>query len=135
MSRKENDFDSFIEATNRDFASALAEIRAGRKSTHWIWYIFPQLEFLGQSGSAVHFGIKTVNEAVVFLNDGVLGPRLLEISAAARDKLRAGIGVKSLMGSSVDAFKLRSCATLFYYATTVSSQEHNSLFKEIADIC
>lgn len=133
--RKRNDFSSFIECSNNDYASAFAEISAGRKTSHWIWYIFPQLEFLGQSRTAIYFGIKDVSEAAHFLEDPVLGSRLVEISGKAIEKLKEGVPLKTLMGSAVDAYKLRSCATLFYYTTTLYSKNSNPLFKELLDLC
>ena len=133
--REENDFSCFYERSNADYEEALAEISAGRKYNHWIWYIFPQLEILGRSGTAVYFGIKNINEALQFLNDIMLGPRLIEISKVAVQKLNEGVPLNILMGSSVDALKLRSCATLFYYATQFRSKEHNALFKELLELC
>lgn len=134
MSRKEFDFRSFHECSNNDYETALSEISAGRKANHWIWYIFPQLKILGRSSTAEYFGIKSVREAIRYLEDSLLGSRLVEISTVAVEKLRNGAELRILMGSSVDAFKLRSSATLFYYASKVQSAESNGLFKELMEL-
>ena len=72
----------FIEAQQKDYARALAEIRAGRKRTHWIWYIFPQIQGMGYSYNTKYYSIKDINEAREYLNDETLGPRLREITSA-----------------------------------------------------
>src|SRR5262249_54006971 len=89
---------------------ALLEIRAGRKQSHWMWYIFPQCEGLGSSPMAHEFSIKSVDEARAFLSHPVLGARLREIAEAvlALD----GRSAHDIFGSP-DDWKLRSCATLF----------------------
>jgi uncharacterized protein (DUF1810 family) len=97
------------------FATALSELRAGRKTSHWIWYVFPQLEGLGRSPRARHFGLAGVDEAVAYLRDPVLGSRLAEAAAAVHAQ---GVGahpipIETLMGSEIDAVKLVSCLTLF----------------------
>ena len=89
---------------------ALLEIRAGRKQSHWMWYIFPQCEGLGSSPMAREFSIKSVDEARAYLSHPVLGARLREIAEAvlALD----GRSAHDIFGSP-DDWKLRSCATLF----------------------
>jgi uncharacterized protein (DUF1810 family) len=72
----------FISATNGAYAGAFAEIRAGKKQGHWMWYIFPQLASLGKSDRAKFFGISGLDEAAAFLADASLGSRLIEISRA-----------------------------------------------------
>ena len=94
------------------YVRALAEIRAGAKHSHWIWYIFPQLRELGRSGTARHYGL-TPEEARAWLADPVLSTRLLEITLAATDALRRSVPLETLMGSDIDALKLVSCMTLF----------------------
>lgn len=96
-------------------ATALRELRAGRKTSHWIWYVFPQLAGLGRSSTARHFGLVDAGEAAAYLRDPVLGPRLVEAVAAVHAHLvgpRPG-RIETLMGSRVDALKLVSCLTLF----------------------
>jgi len=97
------------------FAAALAELRAGRKASHWIWYVFPQLVGLGRSPRARHFGLADVGEAAAYLRDAVLGARLAEAVAAAHVHVTGPrpIPIETLMGSPIDAVKLVSCLTLF----------------------
>lgn len=90
---------------------ALGEIQSGQKQSHWIWYIFPQHAALGQSGPARYYGIHSLAEAEAYLEDEVLGPRLVEIARAALDAPTRD--PKELMGSGIDAIKLRSSMTLF----------------------
>jgi uncharacterized protein (DUF1810 family) len=95
--------------------TALRELRAGRKTSHWIWYIFPQLSGLGHSATARHFGLVDVGEALAYLRDPVLGPRLVEAVAAVHAQVVGPrrVRIETLMRSPVDALKLVSCLTLF----------------------
>lgn len=89
---------------------AVAELRAGAKVSHWMWFVFPQLASLGRSATARHYGIADLAEARDYLADPVLGPRLREAAAAMLEN--RGQRPEAVLGS-VDALKLRSCATLF----------------------
>jgi uncharacterized protein (DUF1810 family) len=104
------DLGRFLRAQAGDYERALSEIRGGRKRTHWMWYIFPQLDGLGVSPTAKHYAIKSAEEAKAYLGHPVLGPRLLECAEAA-------LGVEGRSAAEVfgppDDLKLRSCATLF----------------------
>lgn len=105
-------------AAHSGFATALAELRAGAKVSHWIWYVFPQLAGLGRSSQAMRFGVDGVAEAEAYLRDPVLRQRLAVAAAAAREHLapaRGGgaIPIEQLMGSDIDATKLVSSMTLF----------------------
>lgn len=104
------DLNRFIEAQRHDYERALAEIRNGRKQTHWMWYIFPQIDGLAASATARRYAIKTLAEAGEFLNHPVLGPRLLECAEAV--VAIEGRSVRDMFGSP-DDLKLRSSATLF----------------------
>ena len=96
------------------FESALSEIRAGGKRSHWIWYVFPQLSGMGSSAASRTYGLDGVGEAEDYLRDPLLRSRLLTIaSAAARQVDGGGVTVVRLMGSSIDATKLVSSMTLF----------------------
>jgi uncharacterized protein (DUF1810 family) len=96
------------------FAAALAELRAGAKRGHWIWFVFPQLRGLGVSPMADHFGIEGREEAQAYLGHPVLRSRLREAMAVVRDQLAArGASLRHLMGSHIDALKLVSSLTLF----------------------
>ena len=107
-------FKSAQESPDAGFESALAEIRAGRKRGHWIWYVFPQLSGLGTSPMSQSFAIDGEQEAIEFLRDAELRARLLTISRAVADQLRTGsVSLVGLMGSQVDAQKLVSSLTLF----------------------
>lgn len=103
----------FIEAQNRDYDTALAEIRAGKKASHWMWYIFPQLKGLGRSSTSEYYGLSGIKEAQVYLSDPILKARLIEITDAVivhKDK-----SAEEIFGG-IDAKKLRSCMTLFSIA-------------------
>lgn len=76
------DLDRFRKAQEHDYETALAELRAGRKRTHWIWYVFPQLDGLGRSSTARYYALCGLGEAKAYLADPVLGPRLLECAQA-----------------------------------------------------
>jgi uncharacterized protein (DUF1810 family) len=100
----------FLEAQDDDYEQALREIRNGRKLTHWMWYIFPQIDGLAFSSTSRRFSIKSIEEAKAYLDHPVLGPRLLECAEAA---VRVeGRSATDVFGSP-DDLKLRSCATLF----------------------
>ena len=100
----------FLDAQSRDYPTALAEIRGGRKRSHWIWYIFPQLEALGRSGMAKAYGIKDLAEARAYLAEPTLRARLIEISEALL--ALPGNDPLKVMGYP-DDLKLRSSMTLF----------------------
>jgi uncharacterized protein (DUF1810 family) len=104
------DLDRFVRAQAPDYERALSELRAGKKKSHWIWYIFPQIEGLGQSPMSVRYSIKSAAEARAYLDHPLLGPRLRECAAVVRDIV--GRSALEILGSP-DDLKLRSCATLF----------------------
>lgn len=97
------------------FATALAELEAGRKRSHWIWYIFPQLAGLGQSSAAIHYGLQGVDEAAAYLRDPVLRDRLLRVTNAVLAQVQRdpAPALADVMGSEIDALKLVSSMTLF----------------------
>jgi uncharacterized protein (DUF1810 family) len=98
------------------FATALAEMQAGKKTSHWIWYLLPQLASLGRSDTARFYGIADLTEARAYLNDAVLRERLLRVTEAIAEQLKRGVRVPVLMGSEGDCVKLMSCMTLFQRA-------------------
>jgi uncharacterized protein (DUF1810 family) len=100
----------FLLAQQDDFQRALAEIHSGRKRTHWMWYIFPQIDGLAFSSTSKYYAIKSIDEAKAYLEHPVLGPRLLECAEAVVGV--EGRSAKEIFGSP-DDLKLRSCATLF----------------------
>jgi len=104
------DLNRFIEAQQEDYDIALREIKEGRKRSHWMWYIFPQLNGLGFSAMSKKYGIKDLKEAEAYLKHSVLGPRLVEIS---RELLKLpGQNATQIFGSP-DDMKLHSSMTLF----------------------
>jgi uncharacterized protein (DUF1810 family) len=107
------DLRRFVDAQDRVHDTVLAELRAGAKRSHWIWFVFPQLRQLGRSPTAVHYGIGSLDEAIAYLDHPVLGPRLRE---CARLVAAADGEIEQVMGH-VDALKLRSSMTLFASAT------------------
>jgi uncharacterized protein (DUF1810 family) len=100
----------FVRAQQDDFEPALAEIRSGKKRTHWMWYIFPQLDGLAFSATSKHYAIKSIEEAKAYLEHPILGSRLRQCAEAA-DRVK-GRSAREIFGSP-DELKLRSCATLF----------------------
>lgn len=106
--------DRFIEAQESDYKIALNEIKRGRKTNHWIWYIFPQLDGLGHSMTAKYYGIKDENEARDYINNEYLKNHLLEISNELL-KLKNN-NISEIMGYP-DDLKLKSCMTLFDYVS------------------
>jgi uncharacterized protein (DUF1810 family) len=102
----------FVEAQKKDFEPALAQIVGGKKRTHWMWYIFPQLYGLAPhpSENSKFYAIKGLDEARAYLAHPVLGPRLLRCAEAAAAV--EGRSADEIFGD-IDARKLRSCATLF----------------------
>src|SRR5581483_1128089 len=104
------DLDRFVRAQEGTYERALAEVRAGRKRTHWMWFVFPQLDGLGSSPTARHYAIKSLAEARAYLAHPVLGPRLVECAEAVVGV--EGRSAHDIFGSP-DDLKLRSCATLF----------------------
>lgn len=100
----------FLEAQEQSYQNALEEIRNGRKESHWMWYIFPQIKGLGSSSMSNFYGLKNLEEAEAFLSHPILGKRLVEICTVllGLDESDA----YSIFGSP-DHLKLKSCLTLF----------------------
>lgn len=110
MTMAPDPLERFVQAQARDYAQALAELVAGRKRSHWIWYVLPQLRALGRSAMAREYGIAGRTEAAAYLAHPVLGPRLRECVQALL--VHAGRDAAYILGE-VDAMKFRSCLTLF----------------------
>ena len=100
----------FEQAQAPVYAQALAELRAGRKHSHWMWFVFPQIAGLGASAMSRHYAIASLDEARAYLAHAVLGPRLHACTAAAC--AHRGVSALSIFGAPDDA-KFRSCMTLF----------------------
>lgn len=114
----------FIEAQGRSYETALSELRAGEKRSHWIWYVFPQLRGLGHSDNAQYYGITSLDEARAYLADPILGKRLHECVDALL-KLK-DTSAETVLGH-VDALKLRSSLTLFRIASPGDNAFVNAL--------
>ena len=113
----------FIEAQENTYQTALTEIRAGRKKTHWMWFIFPQLKGLGRSSTAEFYGISDLNEAKDYLSHPVLGQRLKEITKAL---LAQPVRDPHKIFGSPDDLKFQSSLTLFAEA----DDSQNTVFAE-----
>jgi len=105
------------------YENALAELRAGLKTGHWMWFIFPQVTGLGNSYMSRQFGISSVTEAQAYLRHPVLGPRLLECTRILTEI--KGKSATEILGA-IDAMKLRSSMTLF-----ISAAPEEPLFREV----
>ena len=116
------------------FEAAMAELRAGRKVTHWIWWVFPQVRGLGSSSVSERFAVEGLDEAVAYLADPVLQPRYAEAVAVVRGQVAAGVPVPVLMGSRLDAMKLVSSLTLFAAAMRARKGEAGVLERDIAAV-
>ena len=117
--------DRFLDAQRGDYAVALAEVRRGRKTSHWMWYIFPQIAGLGQSSTARYYSIRDLEEAREYYAHPVLGQRLREISGALLE-LRGSDPVAVFGG--IDSMKLKSSMTLFALAAP-----DDPLFQQVLD--
>jgi uncharacterized protein (DUF1810 family) len=109
------DLQRFLQAQNPVFAEVCSELRQGRKSGHWMWFIFPQLRGLGYSETARYYGISSLDEATAYANHFILGPRLTECSRLVM--LIDGLPIEEIFGYP-DYLKFRSSMTLFARATS-----------------
>lgn len=107
------DLDRFVAAQQADYQRALGELRRGRKQSHWMWYIFPQVQGLGHSLMSRRYALSGVEEARAYLAHPVLGPRLLECCRAALET--SSSNPREVFGTP-DDLKFRSCLTLFALA-------------------
>ena len=100
----------FVEAQRDEIDGVRAELARGRKRGHWMWFVFPQLQGLGQSWMANHYGISCRDEAAAYLGHPTLGPRLIECTQLVNGI--DGSAIEQILGG-VDSLKFRSCMTLF----------------------
>ena len=112
------DLQRFVDAQARVYSSVLDELRAGRKRSHWIWFVFPQVAGLGSSPTAARYAISSLDEARSYLRHDVLGPRLHECTRLVNAVQGRSIG--QIFGSP-DDLKVRSSMTLFARATQDNS--------------
>lgn len=118
----QTNLDRFIAAQEAVYDDVLGELRAGRKTSHWMWFIFPQLQGLGRSDTARFYGIAALDEARAYLDHPLLGARLRECTALVN--AHAGTPIDMILGH-VDALKLRSSMTLFSVVAP-----HEGLFRD-----
>lgn len=107
----------FVSAQAKDYARALAEIRSGRKLSHWMWYVFPQLAGLGKSEMSIYYAVTGAAEAEAYWTHSILGPRLVECAESTLSIEERS--AREIFGYP-DDLKLRSCATLFSSVSQVS---------------
>jgi uncharacterized protein (DUF1810 family) len=119
------DLQRFVEAQDGAYPQALAELRAGRKDTHWIWYVFPQIAGLGSSAMSARFSIRSLEEAEAYLDHPLLGPRLIECV----DAVLALDGRTARQVFGPDDVKFRSCLTLFHRAAPEERRFTDALAK------
>ena len=115
----------FLEAQESTYQTALSEITNGKKRSHWMWYIFPQVAGLGFSETSQYYGIKTIAEAKAYLNHPVLGKRLIEISEVLLTI--NGKSANQVFGSP-DDMKLKSSMTLF-----AAISDEDSVFNKVLE--
>ncbi|MFW9266056.1 DUF1810 domain-containing protein [Pseudomonas sp. D2-30] len=115
----------FVDAQHPVFSRVMDELRAGRKTSHWMWFIFPQLRGLGRSEMASRFAISGLAEARAYLQHDVLGPRLESSVEAVLQ--HSDVSAERIFGSP-DDMKFRSCLTLF-----VSAQSGSPLYQQALD--
>ena len=120
-----NDLDRFLYAQEFCYEKALDEVKNGKKESHWMWFIFPQIIGLGVSDTAMLYSISGIGEAKLYLEHEILGPRLVEIT---KEVLSLETDDPVEVFGEVDALKLNSSMTLFDY---VSDDEN--VFKEVID--
>ncbi len=119
----------FVDAQDAVFAQVRAELHRGRKATHWMWFVFPQLAGLGHSSLAREFAISSLQEAAAYLNHPILGPRLRECTRLVNAIDGRGIG--EILGYP-DDLKFRSCMTLFAHASPDNQEFKAALTKYFA---
>lgn len=119
------DLSRFTSAQEKNYHSAIAELKRGHKRTHWMWYVFPQVDGLAKSTTAKYYAIKSIEEARQYLNHPILATRLLECAEAVLAV--RGRSVSQIFGSP-DDLKLKSSMTLFAYLAA-----EPSLFVRILD--
>lgn len=125
---EESDLERFVEAQARQHDAAMAEIARGRKTSHWMWFVFPQLRGLGSSSTAHHYGIASLDEARAYLAHPVLGTRLADATRAVLASPTRSLG--ALFGSP-DDMKFRSSMTLF----AAASDDASPYAEAIAERC
>ena len=117
-----NSLDRFLKAQENTFHIAMEELKRGKKQSHWMWFIFPQIIGLGESDTAIYYSIVNIEEATKFLSHEILGKRLREITS---ELLKLKTNDPEEIFGEIDAMKLKSSMTLF------DCVEENSIFDEV----
>ncbi len=116
-----HDLERFVSAQRGAYPSAVAQLRAGRKTGHWMWFVFPQIAGLGQSAMSQRYAVASLDEARAYLAHPVLGPRIAECARILTEL--PGRDAETILGG-IDAVKLRSSMTLFARASEDDSVYH-----------
>jgi uncharacterized protein (DUF1810 family) len=125
MAKLNNDLTRFLEAQNKLYLTALTELKKGKKETHWMWFIFPQIKGLGRSEMSNLYAIENLQQSEEFLAHPVLGKHLIEVSRVLLDfKMKSA---EAIFGE-LDALKLQSCMTLFSLTNNT-----DPVFQEVLD--
>jgi uncharacterized protein (DUF1810 family) len=124
----DSDLVRFLDAQDQIYAQVIEELTSGRKQTHWMWFIFPQLVGLGRSAMAQHYAIRDLGQARRYPGDSILGPRLRQVVKLMIDQKRKS--AFEILGSP-DDMKFRSCLTLFREAASENSDR--TLFTKALD--
>ena len=130
MPEEKFDLDRFVTAQAESFATALAELRVGRKRSHWMWFVFPQLRGLGRSPTAIFYGIDSLREAQAYLAHPLLGQRLVECTRAVLATEEASLN--AIFGSP-DDMKFRSSMTLFAQAGVPPPNDFSAALDRFCD--
>jgi uncharacterized protein (DUF1810 family) len=124
----DSDLVRFLDAQDQIYVQVIEELTSGRKQTHWMWFIFPQLVGLGRSAMAQHYAIRDLDQARRYLGDSILGPRLRQVVKLMIDQ--KGRSAFEILDSP-DDMKFRSCLTLFREAASENSDR--TLFTKALD--
>ena len=122
------DLQRFVDAQDGVYPTALAELRAGRKRSHWIWFVFPQLQGLGRSPTAIRYGITSLAEARAYLDHDVLGPRLRECA-------RVVVGIQGPSADDIFGWpdNLKVCSSMTLFARAADDPDIQADFRAVLD--
>ena len=125
-----SDLEKFLKMHEKNYQTALNEIKKGKKKTHWIWYIFPIMKGLRESKMAIYYGIKNFEEATDYLNNEILREHLIEIS---KSLLELGkVNILDVMGM-IDDIKLQQCMTLFNKVEKEMKINCDNIFEKVLE--
>jgi uncharacterized protein (DUF1810 family) len=125
------DLEKFLIMHDKDYNRALSEIKQGRKTTHWIWYILPIMKGLRESKTAIYYGIKNLEEACDYLKNDILREHLIEMSKALLDL--NNMDIFYVMGGDIDGIKLQQCMTLFNIVEKQKNINCDNVFQKVLE--